>query len=401
MVNNILETNNCQALLCNENTFIVRVSPDENNLGEILWHSRNAPAVLSFKDADTVKITGYNISIMIPKAFQEEHQSRVRRWINHPSSKRFNCLKEVFIENFMGECYKALVYLKILPVEQGYELFAMLHKLNCDNYIIMDDHFQLATKMPFLSDMKSLGDIDNLNLGLLSPQILEMLEQPSKLQEMKKSKGPFKIDIPLIGSYPKVYAEYMSEIKGRKSISKGERASVLRHFHQKLMAADYENEYELEIELEDFRFGNGSQLIFRYISHNLKSLQDEREVWMRVISKYVETIRESLGVDEPSQDQQIVSMITSQFSESYTHRLAVRLKGKTEARILGTTKKGVIVCLCLLALCSVLRVGVQGLGKGFSQNIFKARLAMESRMEQTGILVNKLFLSGFYKKIKD
>lgn len=48
----------------------------------------------------------------------------------------------------------------------------MLHKLNCDNYIIVDDYFQVISKMPFLSDMKQLGDIESINLGLLSPQIL-------------------------------------------------------------------------------------------------------------------------------------------------------------------------------------------------------------------------------------
>jgi hypothetical protein len=147
------------------------VSTDQNNLGDITWHSRNAPTVLSHKDHDT-KIIGYNISLMIPKPFQDEHVKRMERWINHPSSRRFNHLETVFIENFVGECYKAIIYLKILPVETGYELFAMLHKLNCDNYIIVDDYFQVISKMPFLSDMKQLGDIESINLGLLSPQIL-------------------------------------------------------------------------------------------------------------------------------------------------------------------------------------------------------------------------------------
>lgn len=119
MANSFIETNNCLSLLSNEQSFLLKVSSDQNTLGEITWHSRNTPSVLNFKDLDT-KIIGHKIDILIPKPFHAEHLNAMKRWVIHPSAKRFSTLSAVYLENFLGECYRALLYLKILPVEAGY-----------------------------------------------------------------------------------------------------------------------------------------------------------------------------------------------------------------------------------------------------------------------------------------
>ncbi|KRW98766.1 PAS domain [Pseudocohnilembus persalinus] len=319
-----------------QKTAVISISSNLENMNQIIWASKNSLNIFGVSEA---QIIGTSINEWMPSCYSQVHDQILNNFFKTGREVKINNIMHTFALDNQSLCYSTNMMVKIIPSIQNYEMMALFHKLNQDDYFIT---FNDGTISSVGKTFRKLIDIDpkflrknRLNIQLFVPKILPIFQDYFEDHTDECSKEPlikndtryreflgaqegceikFYFFIPI---NMEKYIKQQVELKGQFQKDFQQQAQTYKDSKQRSVAfKEKYHEYLIKginqhtprrlsklirfkcLVLED-RYYNGvknqSSFIFKIISHEEKFLNQEQMVKMKkqqnILKKYCKALK--------------------------------------------------------------------------------------------------------------
>ena len=154
-----------------ENTGLVCISNNYENLGQITWISKNFPRLFNYNDSELKTL---NISNLMPEIFARYHTTALQGFYLNSKEVFTNTIQHLWGIDKEGFCFSLNLIVKIVPYLHEYELMGFVHKLNDSDYILTDNEGTINSfgiRVGELMDVAPSHILEKrLNIQLIAPR---------------------------------------------------------------------------------------------------------------------------------------------------------------------------------------------------------------------------------------
>lgn len=145
-----------------ENVGTIVISPNFENMGQILWVSSNIPKIFHY---EMNQFRTMNVSTLMPEVIGKCHEKILQTFYLTSKEVAINNFRHLWALNKESFCFSVNILVKVVPMKDDFEIIGLIHKLNEGDYILTNNEGNL------------------LNLGQKLSEIMEM--SPQTLSQMK------------------------------------------------------------------------------------------------------------------------------------------------------------------------------------------------------------------------
>lgn len=138
-VQNSLQQNTEQILkkynIFDDNSCVISISPRQENIGQILWCSRNVQNIFGYDENDLLNL---NVNQLMPEVISIHHNRILKYFYENGREKLTTKISHLWGMDAEKYLFSANLFVKILPSLKSFDIMGYIHKLNQDDYMIAD-----------------------------------------------------------------------------------------------------------------------------------------------------------------------------------------------------------------------------------------------------------------------
>lgn len=157
-----------------DNVGTVVISPNFENMGQILWVSCNIPKIFHY---DVNQFKTMNVSNLMPDVIGKTHEKILQTFYLTSKEIAINNFRHVWALNKEGFCFSVNILVKIIPMKDDFEIMGLIHRLNEGDYLLTSnegDLLNIGKKLSEIMEMPPELLIQmKINLQLLAPRLTQ------------------------------------------------------------------------------------------------------------------------------------------------------------------------------------------------------------------------------------
>lgn len=157
-----------------ENVGTVVISPNFENMGQILWVSANIPKLFHY---EFNQFKTMNVSNLMPETIGKCHDKILQTFYLTSKEVAVNHIRHLWAVNKEGFCFSANILVKVVPTAEDFEIMGLIHKLNDGDYLLTNSEGELINIGQKMSEVMELSPQNltqtKINLQLLAPRLTQ------------------------------------------------------------------------------------------------------------------------------------------------------------------------------------------------------------------------------------
>lgn len=101
----------------------------------IKWASKNCCSMFGYNRGDLI---GKSINSWIPQSFAQCHDQILKNYYVTGRESLTSHMYHTFSLDKDGFCFSINLFIKVIPINESYEIMALYHKLNQTDYFIVE-----------------------------------------------------------------------------------------------------------------------------------------------------------------------------------------------------------------------------------------------------------------------